>query len=64
MIVVTSGLLNSLDPVCLEGVLAHELVHVKRADIAPATMAAAVVLPVASVLPRVGARPRPRRARS
>ncbi len=31
---------------CLEGVLAHELVHVKRADIAPATMAAAVMLSV------------------
>jgi len=54
VIVVTSGLLDSLDPVCLEGVLAHELVHVKRADIAPATMAAAIVLPVASLLPVSG----------
>ena len=54
VIVVTSGLLNSLDPVCLEGVLAHELVHVKRADIAPATMAAAMLLPVASFLPVSG----------
>ncbi len=54
VIVVTSGLLNSLDPVCLEGVLAHELVHVKRADIAPATMAAAMLLPLASFLPVSG----------
>jgi Zn-dependent protease with chaperone function len=54
VIVVTSGLLHSLDPVALEGVLAHELVHVKRADIAPATMAAAVLLPVAMVFPVSG----------
>ena len=54
VIVVTSGLLDSLDPVCLEGVLAHELVHVKRADIAPATMAAAMLLPVAGFLPVSG----------
>jgi Zn-dependent protease with chaperone function len=54
VIVVTSGLLESLDPVCLEGVLAHELVHVKRADIAPATMAAALALPFASFLPVAG----------
>jgi len=51
VLVVTSGLLQSLDPVALEGVLAHELVHVKRADVAPATMAAAMLLPVASLLP-------------
>ena len=35
----------------LEGVLAHELVHVKSADIVPATMAAAVALPLVAVLP-------------
>ena len=51
VIVVTSGLLEALDPVALEGVLAHELVHVKRGDIAPATMAAAVLLPVATFFP-------------
>jgi Zn-dependent protease with chaperone function len=51
VLVVTSGLLDSLDPVCLEGVLAHELVHVKRADIAPATMAAAIMLPLATFFP-------------
>ena len=31
-IVVTSGLLRSADPIELEGVLAHELAHVKRGD--------------------------------
>ena len=51
VLIVTSGLADSLDPVQLEGVLAHELVHVKCADIVPATMAAAVVLPLVSVLP-------------
>jgi heat shock protein HtpX len=51
VLVVTSGLADSLDPVQLEGVLAHELVHVKCADIVPATMAAAVALPVVTVLP-------------
>ncbi len=54
VLVVTSGLLEALDPVCLEGVLAHELVHVKRADIAPATMAVATLLPVASFFPVSG----------
>ena len=51
VLVVTSGLARSLDPVQLEGVLAHELVHVKCADIVPATMAAAVALPLVAVLP-------------
>ena len=51
VVVVTSGLLHALDPVALEGVLAHELVHVKRDDTAPATMAAVVLLPVAGFLP-------------
>ncbi|HLN43013.1 MAG TPA: M48 family metalloprotease [Acidimicrobiales bacterium] len=54
VLVVTSGLLQSLDPVALEGVLAHELVHVKRADVAPATMAAAVLLPWATFFPVSG----------
>jgi Zn-dependent protease with chaperone function len=44
-------LAQSLDPVELEGVLAHELVHVKCADIVPATMAAGVALPLVAVLP-------------
>jgi Zn-dependent protease with chaperone function len=44
-LVLTTGLVGSLDPVALEGVLAHELAHVKRCDIAPATVAAALLLP-------------------
>jgi len=54
-LVVTTGLLASLDPVALEGVLAHELTHIKNGDIAPATVAAAVLLPVAAITPSVGA---------
>jgi Zn-dependent protease with chaperone function len=46
-LVLTTGLLRALDPVELEGVLAHELSHVKSGDMASATMAAAVVLPLA-----------------
>ncbi len=46
-LVLTTGLLRALDPVELEGVLAHELSHVKSGDMASATMAAAVVLPFA-----------------
>ena len=51
VLVVTSGLADALDPVQLEAVLAHELVHVKCADIVPATMAAAVALPLVAVVP-------------
>ena len=43
-LVLTSGLLPLLDPVALEGVLAHELAHLKRGDTAPASVAAALVL--------------------
>lgn len=51
VLVLTSCLLHVLDPVMLEAVLAHELVHVKRADIASATVAAAVLGPLGRVLP-------------
>jgi Zn-dependent protease with chaperone function len=51
VLIVTTGLLEALDPVALEGVLAHELVHVKRGDVAPATMAAAVLFPLATFFP-------------
>ena len=53
-LVLTSGLAANLDPVALEGVLAHELTHVKRADIASATVAVAVLLPFATLVPGVG----------
>jgi Zn-dependent protease with chaperone function len=48
-LVVTSGLDQSLSLVELEGVLAHELVHVKRRDTATAGAAVAVVAPLAAV---------------
>jgi Zn-dependent protease with chaperone function len=54
VLVVTTGLLVSLDPVALEGVLAHELIHVKNGDIAPATVAVAVMLPLALFSASVG----------
>lgn len=49
-LVVTTGLLSRLDPVQLEGVLAHELMHVKRGDVVVGTVAAALVLPLAGIV--------------
>jgi heat shock protein HtpX len=43
-LVLTTGTVESLDPVAREGVLAHELAHVKRGDIVPATAGAALAL--------------------
>jgi heat shock protein HtpX len=48
-LVVTSGLEEALSLVELEGVLAHELVHVKRRDTATAGAAVAVVAPLAAI---------------
>jgi len=42
-VVVTAGLLERLDRIELEGVLAHELAHVKRLDVASATVGASSV---------------------
>ena len=42
-IVVTAGLLELLDRIELEGVLAHELAHVKQLDVASATIGASSV---------------------
>lgn len=50
-LVLTTGLLDALDPVALEGVLAHELTHIKRDDTAPATLAASVYLVIGVVVP-------------
>lgn len=50
-LVVTSGLLDRLNRIELEGVLAHELSHVKNHDILPATLAVTLVGPIARVLP-------------
>jgi heat shock protein HtpX len=60
-IVVTTGLVSSLEPIELEGVLAHELSHVKVHDILPGTVAVAslglvaVLFPPAARLPFWGA---------
>jgi len=53
-LVITTGLVDALDPVALEGVLAHELTHVRRGDVAPATVAAAIGLTLAPLWPGVG----------
>lgn len=53
-LVLTTGLSESLDPVALEGVIAHELTHVKNCDIAPATVSAALFLPLAVLVPGLG----------
>jgi len=55
-VAVTTGLLDTLSRIELEGLLAHELSHVKNHDIAPATLAVTVLLPVTALsgrLPRI-----------
>ncbi len=53
-LVMTRGLVERLDPVQLEGVLAHELTHIKRGDIVPATVAAGMLLPLAPLYSGAG----------
>lgn len=50
-LVVTSGLVEKLNRIELEGVLAHELSHVKNHDILPATLAVAVIGPLVRLVP-------------
>lgn len=52
VVVVTEGLLRALSRVELEGVLAHELSHVKSLDILPATLAVTLAAPLSPRLPR------------
>jgi heat shock protein HtpX len=52
-IAVTTGLLDKLNRIELEGVLAHELNHVKNYDVLPATLAVALVGLPAVVVPPV-----------
>lgn len=42
VLIVTTGLLDALDRIELEGVLAHELSHIRTEDIVPATVAVGV----------------------
>lgn len=51
VLAVTTGLLASLDRIELEGVLAHELSHIRRADIVPATVAVTTIGLLAGPLP-------------
>jgi heat shock protein HtpX len=55
-LVATTGLLRDLNRLELEGVLAHELCHLKRGDPLVATVAVVAVPPVALVLPPLAAR--------
>lgn len=55
-IVVTTGMLEGLTYVELEGVLAHELSHVKRYDPLVSTVAVIAVPPIAALLPPLAAR--------
>ncbi len=51
-VVVTTGLLDTLSRIELEGLLAHELSHVKSYDILPSTLAVTVLWPVTAVSSR------------
>jgi len=57
-LVATTGLLDGLTRIELEGIIAHELSHVRQLDILPATLAVALLGPIApGLIPRVlGAR--------
>lgn len=50
-VAVTTGLLARMNRIELEGILAHELCHVKNHDVLVSTLAAAMVGPLALVLP-------------
>jgi heat shock protein HtpX len=55
-LVVTTGLLADLSRVELEGVLAHEVTHLRRGDALLTTMAVSVLSPVGRVAPHLAAR--------
>jgi len=49
VLVVTSGLLESLDTIDLEGVVAHELMHLKEDDAAASALAVTVLAPLVMI---------------
>ncbi|MGH9073262.1 MAG: M48 family metalloprotease, partial [Acidimicrobiales bacterium] len=51
-LVVTTGLVEGLSRIELEGVLAHELSHLESGDALPATVAVAALWPLVAVFPR------------
>lgn len=53
---VTTGLLEKLDRMELEGVIAHELSHVKSYDILPATLAVTILGSIGRLFPALGDR--------
>lgn len=55
-LVVTSGLLAALSRVELEGVVAHELAHIRRGDAVLGAVAAISVGPLSALLPGLGGR--------
>lgn len=54
-LVVSAGLVSDLNRVELEGVLAHELSHLKRDDTLASTVAVTVMAPLLAVVPRSAA---------
>ena len=53
-VVVTTGLVSTMSRIELEGVLAHELCHIKSHDIVPGTVAVTSLGPLALVVPPAG----------
>ena len=55
-LVVTSGLLPALSRIEMEGVVAHQLSHIRRGDALVGAAAAVTVAPLSGLLPSLGAR--------
>ena len=55
-LVVTSGLLEKLSRIELEGIIGHELVHIRAADSVVSAAAAMVVAPLVPIAPALAAR--------
>ncbi|HET6794035.1 MAG TPA: M48 family metalloprotease [Acidimicrobiales bacterium] len=55
-LVVTTGLLDGLSRIQLEGVVAHELSHIRRDDVSLSAALAVTLAPIARVVPRMAVR--------